>query len=99
MLTGTRMYCCISSLSNNEIKTGNMKRIICIASLLYGLSAQAQTPAEAVGINTETPRGVLHIDGGATDSQPADDVLIDSGGRLGAGLTAPEAKVDLSAAA
>lgn len=76
-----------------------MKRIICIASLLYGLSAQAQTPAEAVGINTETPRGVLHIDGGATDSQPADDVLIDSGGRLGAGLTAPEAKVDLSAAA
>lgn len=75
-----------------------MKKIICLICLLYGLSAQAQTPTEAVGINTENPQGVLHIDGGATASQPSDDVIIDANGRLGAGVTVPAAKVDLSAA-
>jgi hypothetical protein len=77
-----------------------MKRITCIACLLCGLSAQAQqTPAEAVGINTENPQGVLHIDGGATPFEVSDDVLIDANGRLGAGVAVTDlaAKVDLSA--
>ena len=76
-----------------------MKRITCIACLLCGLSAQAQTPAEAVGINTENPQGVLHIDGGATPSEVSDDVLIDADGRLGAGVAVTDlaTKVDISA--
>lgn len=77
-----------------------MKRITCIACLLCGLSAQAQQPLpEAVGINTENPQGVLHIDGGATPSQVSDDVLIDADGRLGAGVAVTDlaTKVDISA--
>jgi hypothetical protein len=88
-----------------------MKRITGIVCLLCTLSAAAQTlPEEAVGINTENPRGVLHIDaastpatvnpstGPVTGDQAADDVLIDASGRLGAGVAAPAAKVDLQAA-
>jgi hypothetical protein len=52
-----------------------------------------------VGINTENPQGILHIDGGATPSKASDDVLIDAEGRLGAGVAIPAAKVDLSATA
>jgi hypothetical protein len=77
----------------------NMKRIAGVVCLLCGLTAQAQTPAEAVGINTENPLGVLHIDGGATPSEVLDDVIIDADGRLGAGVAIPAAKVDLSATA
>ena len=78
-----------------------MKRITGIVCLLCGLTAQAQqTPTEAVGINTENPLGVLHIDGGATPSEASDDVIIDAAGRLGAGVAVTDmaAKVDLSAA-
>jgi hypothetical protein len=83
-----------------------MKRIIGTACLLCGLSAAAQTPAEAVGINTENPRGVLHIDGGTFPNplqeevgaaQAADDVVIDASGRIGIGVAAPEAKADIRA--
>jgi hypothetical protein len=82
-----------------KIEDGKMKRITTIVCLLCGFSATAQTLTEAVGINTENPQGVLHIDGGATASEASDDVLIDANGSLGAGVASPAAKVDLSAAA
>lgn len=81
-----------------------MKRITGLLCLLCGLSATAQTPAEAVGIHTEKPRGVLHIDGAAdnqdiiTAAQAANDVLIDASGQLGIGVAAPAARVDIQGA-
>ncbi|MDR2118569.1 MAG: hypothetical protein LBP25_03430 [Tannerellaceae bacterium] len=80
-----------------------MKRITGMICLLCGLSVAAQAQTEAIGINTENPRGVLHIDGssnnpaaGAVDTlQASDDVLIDAEGRLGVGLAEPAAKVDI----
>ena len=76
-----------------------MKRFALSACLLCGLAAAAQTQPASVGIQTENPQGVLHIDGGATAAQPSDDVVIDASGRLGAGVLAPAAKVDSRAAA
>ena len=76
-----------------------MKRLALSACLLCGFSAAAQTQPASVGIQTENPQGVLHIDGGATASQPSDDVVIDTSGRLGVGVLAPAAKVDIYAAA
>jgi hypothetical protein len=84
-----------------------MKRIAGIVCLLCGLSATAQTPEEAVGINTENPQGVLHIDGASTAAttnpqtgavsalQASDDVVIDAEGRLGVGVVAPAARVHI----
>jgi hypothetical protein len=81
-----------------------MKKICTLGLLCCGLftTAQAQTE-EAVGINTENPKGVLHIDGAANNpssgiispAQAADDVVIDESGRLGIGVTAPAAKVHI----
>ena len=76
-----------------------MKRLALSACLLCGLAAAAQTQPASVGIQTENPQGVLHIDGGATAAQPSDDVVIDASGRLGAGVLAPAAKVDSRASA
>jgi hypothetical protein len=89
-----------------------MKRITSLFCLFCGLStatvAQTETE-EAVGINTENPRGVLHIDGAAkpgginpqtgpvSAAQAADDVLIDAEGRLGVGVVVPMAKIDTQA--
>jgi hypothetical protein len=66
----------------------------------------AQTE-EAVGINTENPQGVLHIDAASTTAttnpqtgtvgaaQAVDDVVVDAEGRLGVGVAAPAARVDI----
>jgi hypothetical protein len=87
-----------------------MKRLILLVCLLCGLSAKAQIE-EAVGIQTENPQGVLHIDGASTTAtvnpsegiispvQASDDVVIDADGRLGVGRLEPAAKVDISASA
>ena len=87
-----------------------MKTHILSACLLCGLAAAtAQTQPAFVGIQTENPQGVLHIDGassGATTNpltgtinpvQASDDVVIDTCGRLGAGVLEPAAKVDIYA--
>jgi hypothetical protein len=84
-----------------------MKRITGIICLLCGLAAGAKAQEEAVGINTENPRGVLHIDAAINNPQTGsidslrmlDDVLVDTEGRLGAGVATPDAgaKVDLYA--
>jgi hypothetical protein len=77
---------------------GNMKRWILLLCLLGGVIAEAGSQSAFVGINTEDPLGVLHIDGGITPAQASDDVLIDTEGRLGAGLQAPTARVHTQAA-
>ena len=76
-----------------------MKTLTLSVCLLCGLAATAQTQPASVGIQTENPQGVLHIDGGATAAQPSDDVIIDAAGRLGVGVLAPAAKVDIYATA
>jgi hypothetical protein len=85
-----------------------MKHLILSLCLLCGLAvARAQTPPGIIGINTENPQGVLHIDGASTPAttnpsagpvsavQASDDVMIDASGRIGIGLQAPGAKVDM----
>ncbi|OCA71460.1 hypothetical protein [Chryseobacterium arthrosphaerae] len=56
-----------------------------------------------VGINTQNPQGILHIDGQRdnpvsgstfTPAQQSNDVLISSTGRIGAGTLSPAVKVD-----
>ena len=80
-----------------------MKRLTLSACLLCGLAAAAQTQPASVGIRTEYPQGVLHIDGASTTAttnpttgtisalQASDDVVIDASGRLGAGRLEPPA--------
>ena len=47
-----------------------MKTLTLSVCLLCGLAATAQTQPASVGIQTENPQGVLHIDGGSTAAQP-----------------------------
>jgi phage terminase large subunit-like protein len=83
-----------------------MKRLILLLCLLSGIFAEAGSQEAAVGINTENPQGILHIDATSNNSptgivsaaQATDDVLIDADGRLGVGLPAPAAKADIRAA-
>jgi hypothetical protein len=77
----------------DQQKTGNMQRLILLLCLLGGMIMEAGGQSAFVGINTEDPRGVLHIDGGVTPGDASDDVLIDTEGRLGAGLQEPTARV------
>jgi hypothetical protein len=80
-----------------------MKRIFTLGLLCCGLFTTAQAQTEAVGINTENPKGVLHIDGAANNPlsgtisavQAADDVVVDTLGRMGIGVAAPKAKVHI----
>jgi hypothetical protein len=88
-----------------------MKSFFLSICLLCGLAAAAQTQPASIGINTENPQGVLHIDGASTSAttnpptgsisaaRASDDVVIDASGRIGAGLLAPGASLDLYATA
>lgn len=71
--------------------------ICCITLLPLFLSAQI-----TLGINTDAPEGVFHIDGLNNNSYSPnkydDDVLFDTSGRLGIGTNAPTAKVDIRSA-
>jgi hypothetical protein len=83
------------------------KQILFLLCLLSGLGATAQDPTGIIGINTENPRGVLHIDGATTPAttnpqagdvspaQAADDVIVDSQGRIGIGHPSPTARIDI----
>ena len=85
-----------------------MKRLSILSlGLLCGLLTAAQAQTGIIGINTNNPQGVLHIDGASTTettnpasgivsaAQAADDVVVDASGRLGVGLLAPETKLDI----
>ena len=73
-----------------------MKKIFTLGLLCCGLFTTAQAQTEAVGINTENPQGVLHIDGASNNpASAADDVVIDASGQMGVGVAAPAAKVHI----
>ena len=78
--------------------------------LLCGLLTAARAQTGIIGINTDNPQGVLHIDGASTTEttnpaasegsiisagQATDDVVVDASGRVGVGLLAPEIKTKL----
>ncbi|WP_163320264.1 hypothetical protein [Dysgonomonas sp. 520] len=51
-----------------------------------------------VGVNTESPQGVFHIDAArntSSNTNIADDVVVDAQGRVGVGTNAPQTKVDI----
>jgi hypothetical protein len=85
-----------------------MKYFIFSFCLLCGLApATALAQLASIGINTENPKGVLHIDGASTTAttnpqtgtisavQASDDVVIDADGRIGVGIQDPAVKVDI----
>jgi hypothetical protein len=72
-----------------------MKQYILSLCLLCASGAAAQTPAGLIGINTTNPQGILHI----AASQPADDAVIDSDGRMGVGIMPSTVKLDLRTSA
>lgn len=71
------------------------KCILLIISLLL-----AELCISQVGINTENPRGVFHIDTkGDTSAQGAnfsDDIVADTEGKMGIGTLTPQAKLDIN---
>lgn len=71
------------------------KIFLLIFSLLF-----AELCISQVGINTEAPKGVFHIDSrGDTSTQGAnslDDIVIDSEGNIAIGGTSAQAKVDIN---
>jgi len=80
-----------------------MKKIL----LLIIINIFIQDIYAQVGINTENPKKLLHIDGAATVAtknpatgnisalQASDDVVITNDGNIGIGILDPEAKVDI----
>jgi hypothetical protein len=87
-----------------------MKHAILSLCLLCAFAAaKCQTQPGSVGIHTENPKGILHVDGASTPAttnppsgevsplQASDDVVIDADGNLGIGIIAPQAKVDIHA--
>ena len=68
--------------------------ILIIVSFHLGLMAQ-------VGVKTENPIGVFHIDGkgntnAAGTTNTTDDVVVDGGGNIGVGNVSPQAKLHIT---
>ncbi|WP_163320869.1 hypothetical protein [Dysgonomonas sp. 520] len=54
-----------------------------------------------VGVNTENPQGVFHIDAARNtngNTNISDDVVVDTQGRVGVGTNVPQTKVDIRSA-
>lgn len=66
-----------------------IKVLMSIVLLFYIGTIQSQ-----VGINTTTPKGVLHIDAGIIGN-PSDDVVINQQGYVGVGTDMPTAQLDI----
>lgn len=70
------------------------KIIICLLFILSTFSVYSQ-----VGINTDNPLKIFHVDGGSdgssTPAQIANDVVVDTNGNLGIGTINPLAKLDI----
>jgi hypothetical protein len=73
-----------------------------LLSPLYGKAQE-----EAVGVYTENPQGVFHLDahtsgrvnpatGAPTPAQQADDVVISTEGRVGIGVTTPSTRLEIN---
>ncbi|NDW09980.1 hypothetical protein [Dysgonomonas sp. 520] len=65
--------------------------------ILFILLAVTAIKAQ-VGVNTESPQGVFHIDAKKNTNgnvNVADDVIVNSSGNVGVGTNAPQTKVDI----
>ncbi|NDW09158.1 hypothetical protein [Dysgonomonas sp. 520] len=72
------------------------KNILILFMFLAVTTLKAQ-----VGVNTENPQGIFHIDGQRNTSGNtnfSDDVVVDTQGRIGVGTNSPQTKVDIKAA-
>ncbi|NDW09306.1 hypothetical protein [Dysgonomonas sp. 520] len=72
------------------------KNILILFMFLAVTTLKAQ-----VGVNTENPQGIFHIDGQRDTSgntNISDDVVVDTQGRVGVGTNSPQTKVDIRAA-
>ncbi len=71
-----------------------MRKYLFIAVILFlGCQLQAQ-----IGINTELPQGILHIDGKGDTSgstNVSDDVIINANGNVGVGTLSPTTKLHI----
>ncbi len=84
-----------------------MKKIIFTSYLvvLAGGFLCSQVIPKSVGINTNNPRGALHVDAkgdngsGDTPTNISDDVIVDTNGNLGLGTISPVQKVHVEAPA
>ncbi|WP_353123517.1 hypothetical protein [Dysgonomonas capnocytophagoides] len=66
--------------------------------LLIGISSVGILLHAQVGINTQNPQGILHIDSKGDTSLSTntdDDIIVDSNGNMGIGTIAPQAKLDI----
>ena len=74
-----------------------MKKYVFIAAIVcFGCQLQAQ-----IGINTESPQGVLHVDAkGNTSSSTnvSDDVIVNKSGNMGVGTISPATKLHIETA-
>ncbi|NDW08390.1 hypothetical protein [Dysgonomonas sp. 520] len=69
------------------------KKLLILSALFFTATLTAQ-----VGVNTESPQGVFHIDAArdtSGDTNVADDVIVNSSGNLGVGTNDPQTKVDI----
>ena len=78
------------------------KLILLLVVILFSIDGKSQ-----IGVNTENPKSLLHIDGASspattnpatgsvTSAQAVDDVVIDNSGNIGIGKLSPTTKVDI----
>lgn len=71
-----------------------MKKRILLCSLLGVISVCSFSQSQRVGINTEDPQGVFHINGTNKDLSQ-DDFIVDANGNVGIGTRTPKSKLEI----
>lgn len=69
------------------------KYVFIVAIVCFGCQLQAQ-----IGINTESPQGIFHIDGAGNtsgSSNVSDDVIVKANGNVGVGTVSPTTKLHI----